>query len=232
MTERSVVQQLRERRRAERALQIVRPDTRTAILVATEQILSEAPLHDVSVARIMAEAEVSRATFYSYFASKFEVLAGLLELVMDDMYDLVRQFVVRAPGRSRASAIREMLVETTQLWSRHRAVFRATHEHWHAVPELRTQWLRVMERFTDAVALELDREIESGAAPRGIDTRQRAAGVLWASEQLLYIAATGADADLPNEPAILETLLALWTGTLLAPPPSATDPDAETASAT
>jgi AcrR family transcriptional regulator len=224
--ERPAIHQLRERRRAERALEIVRPDTRTAILLATERLLADTPLHDISVARIMEEAQVSRATFYSYFESKFEVVAALLEQVMEEMYDLVRPFVLRGQGDEREQVIREMLVQTTGLWCRHRVVFRASHEHWHAVPELRALWLRVTERFTDALALELDREIGLGSVVAGIDTRQRAAALLWASEQLLYVAGTGADGDLPNEEAILETLLAMWIGTLYGAAPRGGDRDA------
>jgi AcrR family transcriptional regulator len=187
------------------------------ILIATESILADTPLHDISVARIMDEARVSRGTFYSYFASKFEVVAALLEQVMEEMYDLLTPFTAAEARRPREDAIREVLVHSTSLWSRHRVVFRATHEHWHAVPELRAQWLRVVERFTDAIAGELEREIDAGTAPPGIDARQRAAAVLWATEHLLYVAGMGADADLPSEHAILETLMTMWTGTLYGP---------------
>jgi AcrR family transcriptional regulator len=217
MPEPSAIHELRERRRAERALEAVRPDTRAMILIATESILADTPLHDISVARIMDDAHVSRGTFYSYFASKFEVVAALLEQVMEEMYDLLTPFTAAEARRPREDAIREVLVHSTSLWSRHRVVFRATHEHWHAVPELRAQWLRVVERFTDAIAGELEREIDAGTAPPGIDARQRAAAVLWATEHLLYVAGMGADADLPSEHAILETLMTMWTGTLYGP---------------
>jgi AcrR family transcriptional regulator len=226
MPEPSAIHELRERRRAERALELVRPDTRAMILAATESILADTPLHDISVARIMEEAQVSRGTFYSYFASKFEVVAALLEQVMEEMYDLLRPFTVEQPNRPREDAIREVLAESTSLWRRHRVVFRATHDHWHAVPELGAQWLRVVERFTDAIATELQREIDAGSAPVGIDTRQRAAAVLWATEHLLYVAGMGVDGDLPDEDAILEILMTMWTGTLYGPAPRGGSSDA------
>ena len=226
MPEQSAIHELRERRRAERVLEVVRPDTRTTILNATESILADTPLQDVSVQRIMEAAQVSRGTFYSYFASKFEIVAALLEQVMEEMFDLLQPFVVPETGRSREEAIRAVLVRSISLWRRHRVVFGAVHEHWHAVPQLRDQWLRFVELFTDAMAIELEREIEAGTAPAGIDTRQRAACVLWATEHLLYIASTDADADLPDEDAILETLMAMWIGTLYGPVNGGSPPDA------
>lgn len=226
MTEPSAIHELRERRRAERELEVVRPDTRNAILAATERMLGETPLHDLSVARIMDEAQVSRGTFYSYFASKFEVAAALLDTVMEEAFELLRPFVVEVDGRSREEAIREVITSSAALVRRRRVVFRATHEHWHAVPELRARWLQIVERFTDAIAIELDREIAAGAAPVGIDTRQRAAALLWASEHLLYVAGTGADADLPGEEAILGTLMTMWMGTLYGPAPRGDSADA------
>lgn len=214
----SQIQQLRVRRQAQRAPAHDRPDTRSLIIDATERVLEREPLHDLTVAQVIAAAGVSRGTFYSYFASKFEVLAALLERTMEEMYDLLTPFVERPAGVSREAAIGEVLSSSTRLWRRHRVVFRATHQHWHAVPELREQWLAMVERFTAAIAAELEREIAAGAASAGIDARQRAAAVLWATEHLLHIAGTGVDDDLPSEDAILGTLEALWTGTLYGEP--------------
>lgn len=206
---------VRDRRRAEVDREVTR---RRSILLATEQLLDEIPLHDISVAQIIEAAEVSRKTFYSYFESKYEVAAALLAAVMDDMFELLGPFVDRDPVQSREDAIREMLATCTELWSEHRAIFRTVHDHRHAVPELREQWLLATERFTDAVASELQREVAAGTAPAGIDIRQRAATVVWSTEHLLYVAGTRIDDDLPDERAILETLITMWVGTLFGPP--------------
>lgn len=53
-------------------------DTRTQTFAATEELLERVPLHDLSVAQIIDQAEISRATFYAYFSSKFDVVVGLL----------------------------------------------------------------------------------------------------------------------------------------------------------
>ena len=93
---------------------------------------------------------------------------------------------------------------------------RAIHEHWNTTPELRALWLGVVERFTDAIAAEIDRERATGLAPGGAGSRQIAAALLWGTERCLYVAGLGVDPDLPDEPMALEPLLALWVGGLYA----------------
>jgi AcrR family transcriptional regulator len=191
-------------------------ETELAIFAATERLLSEIPLHELSVAQIISAAEISRATFYFYFSSKFAVVSGLLARVMDEIFEVVQPFVRRTDDVSPAEALRRSLTGATELWKTHRPAMRAIHEHWNTTPELRGLWLAVVERFTDAIAAEIDRERVSGLAPTGADSRQIAAALLWGTERCLYVAGLGVDADLPDEPQTLEPLLALWIGGLYA----------------
>ena len=55
-----------------------------AIYAATARLMERHGFSDISVAQILTEANISRATFYFYFASKFSVLSGLLEAAMED----------------------------------------------------------------------------------------------------------------------------------------------------
>ena len=189
-------------------------DAEATIFAATERLLAQVPLHEISVADIIAEAQISRATFYFYFSSKYAVVTGLLARVMDEIYDLVRPFVDRDEVEPPEAALRRSLEATFQVWSAHRSALRATHEHWHAVPELRERWLDVVERFTDAVAAQIDRERAAGTAPPGPNSRQLAAALLWSTDRCLYVAAVGGDEDLPSEQAIVEPLMSLWLGAL------------------
>ncbi len=207
----SAIDELRQRRRAEPEA----VDTRSAILLATESALATTPLHNLNVAQLIREAGVSRATFYSYFESKYDVVAALLARVMDQMYEFLGPLAHREEGSTREDALRQTLTTSIALWREHAAVFRATHENWHAVPELRAMWLALVERFTDAVADVLVREAEPGSAI-AVTARHRAAAVLWATERLIYVAISEADDDLVDDEQFVETLLALWVGTLFA----------------
>jgi AcrR family transcriptional regulator len=185
-----------------------------AIFDATERLLAEVPLHELSVAQIISAAAISRATFYFYFSSKFAVLSGLLARVMDEIFEIVQPFVRRPDGISPQHALRDSLEGATVLWKSHRPAMRAIHEHWNTTPELRTLWISVVERFTDAVAAEIDRERQAGIAPSGASSRQIAAALLWGTERCLYVAGLGVDSDLADEEQTLEPLLALWVGSL------------------
>src|SRR5438876_5694031 len=105
-------------------------EAESAIFGATERLLAEVPLHDISVADIIAEAQISRGTFYFYFSSKFAVVTGLLSRVMDEIYDTVRPFVERQTSESPEApqvALRRSLEATVEVWAAHRATLRATH---------------------------------------------------------------------------------------------------------
>ena len=196
-------------------------DTEQAIFAATERLLVAEPLRDLSVAQIITEAGISRATFYFYFSSKFAVLVGLLGQVMDEIFEAVQPFVNRAPEDSPADAIRRSLAGTIELWSRHRPALAAVHEHWTGTEELRGLWLQVIERFTVAVTAEIERERVNGIGPTGVDSRALATTLLWGTERTLYIAGLGLEGGaLPDESAALAPLTAMWLGTLFAQPPA------------
>src|SRR5690242_4496475 len=59
-------------------------DPRGRILTATRQLLDARRFDTLSVADILAEASVSRASFYFYFASKQEVLAELVRAAVQE----------------------------------------------------------------------------------------------------------------------------------------------------
>ncbi|HET9720003.1 MAG TPA: TetR/AcrR family transcriptional regulator [Solirubrobacteraceae bacterium] len=189
-------------------------DTELAIFEATEQLLAEGSLNDLSVAQIISAAGISRATFYFYFSSKFAVLGGLLARVSDEIFQVVQPFVQREESVHPEQALRDSLAEAVALWQRHRPALRAIHEHWNATDQLRVLWISVIERFTDAVATELDRQKQEGQARHLIDSRTIAATLLWSTIQCLYVAGMGVDSSIPDETAALPALITVWRSAL------------------
>jgi AcrR family transcriptional regulator len=189
-------------------------DTELAVFQATERLIAEVPLHDLTVAQIIAAADISRATFYFYFSSKFAVLSGLLANVMDEMYEVAQPFLSRPDELAPVQALRQSLQSASRLWASHRPAMRAIHEHWNTTPEMRALWLGIVRRFTDAVSVELDRQRERGLAPPGLPSRRLAAALLWSTERCLYVGGLGLDDDMPPEEQMLGPLMAIWTGTL------------------
>jgi AcrR family transcriptional regulator len=189
-------------------------ETEAAIFDATERLLAEGPLHDVSVAQIISAAGISRATFYFYFSSKFAVLGGLLARVSDEIFEVVQPFVHRRESVHPEQALRQSLTAAVALWQRHRPALRAIHEHWNATDQLRGLWISVIERFTWAVGAELERQKQAGLARHSIDSHMIAATLVWSTVQCLYVAGTGVEPNLPDEQTALSALITLWGSSL------------------
>jgi TetR/AcrR family transcriptional regulator, ethionamide resistance regulator len=187
-------------------------DTRAQILAATEGLLEHVALRDLSVAQIIEQAAISRATFYFYFSSKYDVVVGLLAKIMNDVYDFARPFIDRDDDAEPVTAMYRSLEAAAATWRTHRLALRAVSEHWNAVPELRTLWLGVVRRFTDGVAAEIDRQRAAGLAPPGIDSRELTTVLLWATERSFYVAGLGLQSELRSEQQAVEALFAVWRG--------------------
>jgi AcrR family transcriptional regulator len=197
-----------------------RSEVEQQIFAATEELLEDVSLNDLSVGQICDRAGIARGTFYFYFSSKFAVVAGLLAKVMDDIYGSIRPFVDGRADDDPATTLASSLEAGWQVWSSHRKLLRATAEHWASVPELQEMWLGIIERFTDAFAAEIDSERKAGLASEGIDSRVLAAMLLWSTERCAYVAGLGVDEDLPNEQAIFGAMLTIWLRAIYAETPN------------
>lgn len=191
-----------------------RGDTRGQIYEATEELLAEVPLHELSVAQIIDRAGVSRATFYFYCSSKFAVVEGLLTEIMDEIYDVARPFIDRAEDDAPDAALRRSLEACAALWRKHRVALRAVSEHWNTVPELRDLWLGVVRKFTDGVAAEVERQRAAGVAPEGVPTRKLVLALLWATERSFYVAGLDVDPGFDGEEDAVAALYAIWHGAI------------------
>ncbi len=189
-------------------------DTEAAIFDATERLLADESLHDLSVAQIISAAGISRATFYFYFSSKFAVLGGLLARVSDEIFEVIQPFVQRQESVPPEQALRESLTAAVALWERHRPALRAIHEHWNTTDQLRDLWISVIARFTRAVGAELERQRQAGLARHSIDSQKIAATLIWSTVQCLYVSGMRVEPSLPDEQAALAALISLWHSSL------------------
>ncbi|WP_263286816.1 TetR/AcrR family transcriptional regulator [Gordonia bronchialis] len=74
------------------------------------------PFEKISVAQVLTEAAVSRATFYSYFPSRTAVLRGFLERAMSDLFRTVSPFLERGSGDEPVIALERSLRAVTHGW--------------------------------------------------------------------------------------------------------------------
>lgn len=189
-------------------------DAQAEIFAATERLLERVPVHDLSVAQIIEEAGLSRATFYFYFRSKYDVIVGLLRRITDELYEIARPFLERPDDEPPETALERGSAAAAKLWGTHRLAMRAVSEYWHAVPELREMWLEILERFKDALGAEIDRQRRAGLAPPGIDSRQLVAALFWGAERCFYVAGLGVEDALASEEQAGEALYQVWHGAI------------------
>jgi len=185
-----------------------------AIFDATERLLADQPLGALSVAAIIEQAGVSRATFYNYFGSKYAVMSGLLARVMDDAFALSVPFLQQQRAGSIIESLQISLQAAVELWARHRIVLQAVMETFPFDPWLESQWTRQLARFADEVALEVDDERHRGTLPSGLDSHSLAVTLVWSTERCLFVAGRGLDPSMADEHAAVDALVALWAGAL------------------
>lgn len=184
------------------------------ILLATERLLETTPLTELSVAQILTEANVSRATFYFYFSSKYGPVTALLAAMVDRIFERVPLFTGGTDTEVGPELLNKGLAGAAGVFRDHRVILRATVEHWHSVPELRVLWLEIMERFAAAFAEQIDQQRAAGLAPPGPQSRALATALTWSSERLLYMAGLGVLPDLPDEDRTLPVIQSIWQGAI------------------
>jgi AcrR family transcriptional regulator len=190
-------------------------------MAATEQLLKERALNQLSVADIIDAAGVSRTSFYAYFPSKTAVIAACLRQVMDQVMVAVRPFHSQAGGDTE-SAIRLSLRQWVEVCKTHGALLRTVSEEWPHDEVLRELWFEMLETVTAGTAKVIRGARTSGQAPAGADARALAACLMWGYERVLHVALVGDAPGLPDPDAIVEPLAQMMVGGLYGQAPAAT----------
>ncbi|NMO03737.1 TetR/AcrR family transcriptional regulator [Gordonia sp. TBRC 11910] len=179
-----------------------------AVFDATEQLLVDTSLQDLTVAQILRGAGLSRANFYHYFANKYDVLVALVGRVFDQSYGEDAPWA-STPGRDRARQMGSSLAHTLAMWSEHGAVICAVIEHMHSQPAVGAAWQRMFARFVDTVTEQVRFERESGRAPDGAPADMVATLLVGAVERAFYVSSRGLDPRLPSVGDVADSLRAL-----------------------
>ncbi|MCV7431601.1 TetR/AcrR family transcriptional regulator [Mycolicibacterium bacteremicum] len=179
-----------------------------AIFAALEALLAESSFQDVTVAQIIKRAKLSRANFYHYFASKYDVLVAMVARLLDEAYS-------HGPwefgeGKSRERAMDTSLRRTIEMWTEHGAVVCAAVEHMHGNPMLAAAWNQMLERFVTAIAEQITYEREQGKAPASQVPPDLIARVLVCGlERSFYVGSLGLDPRIPDAESAVESIVEL-----------------------
>lgn len=179
-----------------------------AIFSAMEELLVDTPFQDITVAQVIKTAKLSRANFYKYFASKYDVLVAMVVRLLDDTYS-------HGPwefgeGKSRERAMDTSLRKTIEMWTEHGGVVCAAVEHMHGHPALAAAWNHMLERFVTAIAEQIGYERERGKAPASDTAPDLIATVLVrALERSFYVGSRNLDPRIPDAGAAVQSIVEL-----------------------
>jgi len=189
---------------------------------ATERLLATRRFADLSVADILAEAGVSRASFYFYFASKYELLSAVSERAVDEVYAVTQTWLHRAEDEPPLDALRAAMQGAVTRWAAHGPVLRAIVESAASAPEIDAQWKRLMTRFTAAAAEQIERERAAGVAPAGMDARALGTLLTWMTERALYLMVSGGEPEFADADALVDTMAGVWWRAIYGAEPAGT----------
>lgn len=180
-----------------------------AILRAAGELLAERNLHSLTASAIMERAGVSRPTFYSYFPSKYAVVARLLSEVFNEIFEQVSPWLVAEVDEGAELVLRDVLVRAAQTLQAHSPIFQAVHENAHAAPELAEAWSAIIDRFRAALSEQISAiRIVQGRSPD--DAERLATALVWASERIFYLSTRGIDEAVSTSTEAVDALLMIW----------------------
>ena len=204
--------------RAQRRSGGKRPDYRALLLEVIDTLLSTTSFADLLVDDIASAAGLSRATFYSHFASKGHALGALMESVYERAISLVDPLTQLPQSSEHHDVIVGMVSAGAKRWADYRHVFNAGFEHWTTDPAVRATWLAFQQAQADVWIAAIEHRL--AVPPGNASIRHRASALVWTSTQLLYVATTDVDPYLPDLQSAIDILIALWHDALFAPPPA------------
>jgi TetR/AcrR family transcriptional regulator, ethionamide resistance regulator len=175
------------------------------ILEAAEAFLSERPFRAFSVDEVMARTTLSRPSFYVYFRDRNHLLGRLVEGIGGELFEAAGIWL-EGDGDVHAS-----LGAVASVYGRHGLVLGAIADAAGHDPEAEATYRALIDRFVDATAERIERDIAAGRI-EPLDVRETARALVWMSER--YLKETlGRLPQAPVETAA-RTLPEIWTRAL------------------
>jgi TetR/AcrR family transcriptional regulator, ethionamide resistance regulator len=185
------------------------------IVAATGRLLAERRFDEITVADILAAANVARGSFYFYFDSKHDVLAELVTRAIGRGHEASQTWLEHRDGDQRRRAVRQSIADGARLWADQAPVLRAIVENWRSDPRLTELWLAQMAGFTAITAATIEPDLAGHtaaghtAAGEDVEAETLAAALTWLGERLYYLAAIGVP-PFDDQEKLVNVLTHIW----------------------
>ena len=191
-----------------------RPKDPKVVLDALEALLTDVPLHELNVENILDAANISRATFYLHFATKYAAASALFERVVGEIAGAMSAFVDRPDSTPVLEALRTGIDDSTAAWFQHRTILETAVQNAHVVPEFDRNLRDMKAAFADMIAVEINRERAAGLAPAGRDAVPLSAALVECTLHLLYTSGLSDTDSIPGPDGIGDVIYDIWCGTV------------------
>ena len=185
-----------------------RGEIELAVRNALVELLRGSSFKDVTVDELARAAGLSRTAFYFYYPDKNEVLKGAAEAVAAEVYaEADRWWHGEGPP---GEVVRAALEGIAAVFLEHPDTLRAAVEATTYDEEFRNFYTALIQRFVDATADHLRRELAAGRL-RPLDPDPVAEALVWMAERCNYAFLLLGNRQ-PSE--VVESLTAVWVSAL------------------
>ena len=169
-----------------------REEIQERLLAAVEHALAGGESYtELSVERIVREANLSRSTFYVYFEDKGDLLRALTAEVIGALIGAASRWWNLPPGFTRDD-VRDAMRELIDTYQPHAALLGAVVDTASYDPGVREAFMQMMERSVEGVEEHIERGQREGFVRTDIDPHTIAAWLTWMTERGLYQLVPGA----------------------------------------
>jgi AcrR family transcriptional regulator len=152
------------------------------LLPAIERLLENATYRELSVEQMVAEANVSRSTFYNYFEDKNDLLRALTADVMGALTDATRVWWMLPPEASRDD-LHAALTHLYESYSPHAALMRAVAESISQDASVREAFEAYMCRGAEGIAAYIESGQRAGVLRSDLDPATASEWLVWMFER-------------------------------------------------
>jgi AcrR family transcriptional regulator len=152
------------------------------LLPAVERLLEDFTYPELSVDQMVAEADISRSTFYNYFEDKNDLLRALTADAMGAITDATRRWWSLPPQASRDD-LRLALQYLYESYAPHAALMRAVSESLPHDPGVRAAFTDYMRNGAEGIAGHIRAGQQAGVLRPDLDAAQAAEWLVWMFER-------------------------------------------------
>jgi len=179
------------------------------IVEAAGTLLREKPFRELTVDDLMRRTGLSRPSFYVYFRDRHDLVLKLVEHIEDELFAVSERWY--GGGGDGPALIREAIDGVVGVFAEHGPVLRALADAAAVDPRVEATYAELMQRFVDATARHIDREISAGRI-LPLDPAATATALTWMMERYLQLR-LGRTPDAPRAP-ISDALTTIWSRVL------------------